>query len=216
MRHATFLHVAREGWLPILLVAAGGAAAYALWAWWAALPFAVLAILLAAFFHDAERDAPAEPFAVVAPVDGRVIGHRECHDPFLDREAVRVSIRVARFGQYFLRAPVEGTVLELPPDAWPEFEGTTSWIRTDENDDVVIAVSEGAMFGTRPCRIGYGERVGQGRRCGVRRLALQMDLYLPVNARIEVDVDEKATAGCRALATLIHNRTNGNGHDRVA
>lgn len=210
MRNVTFLHIAREGWPLILLVAAGGTAAYTFWAWWAMLPFFLVVAWLVVFFHDGDRYAPAEPLVVVAPVDGRVTHRRECYDPFLDREAVRVSIRVNRLGQYFLRAPVEGTVLELAPDVWPEFEGTASWIRTDEEDDMVIAVSEGAMFGARPCQARYGERVGQGRRCGVRRLAHCMDLYLPTNTRLEVEVGEKVLAGCNALATLIR-KTNGNG-----
>lgn len=215
MRNVTFLHIAREGWPLIVLVAAGGVAAYVFSVWWAALPFAAVAALLAIFFHDGDRHAPAEPLAVVAPADGRVVHRRECYDPFLDREAVRVSVRMSPFGQYFLRAPVEGTVLELAPDVWPEFNGTVSWIRTDEGDDVVVAASEGPMFGVRPCRIPYGERVGQGRRCGVRRLARRLDLYLPVNTRLEVAIDQRVAAGCSALATLMHKK-NGNGHGSAA
>lgn len=221
MRNVTFLHIAREGWPLILLAAAGGAAAYALLAWWAALPFALAAALLAVFFHDGDRHTPAEPFAVVTPVDGRVAYRCECRDPFLDREAILVSVRVDRFGQYFLRAPVEGTVLELAPGARPEFAGTASWIRTDEGDDLVIAVPEGAMFDARPCQTSYGERVGQGRRCGVRRLARRLDLYLPVNTRLEADVGQGVVAGCSTLATLMHKKNgngngNGNGHGNAA
>lgn len=211
MRNVTFLHIAREGWLTILLIAAAGLAAYSFWGWWGALPFVVVVALMAAYFHDGERQVPAEPLAVVTPVDGRVIHRRECYDPFLDREAVRVSIQVDLFGFYFVRSPVEGTVLELPPDAWPEFAGTASWIRTDEGDDVVFAVTEGAMFGARPCEARYGERVGQGRRCGMRRLARRVDLYLPANTRLEVDIDQRVAAGCSTLATLMHKK-NGNGH----
>lgn len=215
MRNVTFLHVAREGWPLIALAAVGGLLAYSFLTWWAFLPFLGLAGLLAGYFHDADRRALAEPLAVVTPVDGRVIHRRECYDPFLDREAVRVSLAVARFGSYFLRAPVEGTVLELAADAWPEFRGTASWIRTDEGDDVVIAVSEGAMFGARPCQARYGERVGQGRRCGMRRLARRIDLYLPVDTRLEVGLDQRVTAGCCALAKLMHKKngnSNGNGN----
>lgn len=213
--HKSFLHIAREGWPLILLLAAGGVAAHTYGPWWTVSPFAVVTLALLVFFHDGERDTPAEPLAVVAPTDGRVIEHRECRDPFLERDSIRLSIRVAPFGQYFLRAPVEGTVLELTSDAASGFDGTASWIRTDEGDDVVIAVPAGRMFGARPCLARYGERVGQGRRCGVRRLAHRMDLYLPVNARTEVDAGQKVAAGSRTLATLVH-KTNGNGHDNGA
>lgn len=211
MRNVTFLHIAREGWPVIVLAAVLGGAAYVSLVWWAALPFVLVAGFLAAYFHDGGRHAPAEPLAVVTPVDGRVTHRRECYDPFLDREAVRVSLAVAPFGPYFLRAPVEGTVLEIPADAWPEFAGTASWIRTDEGDDIVVAVSEGAMFGARPCQSRYGERVGQGRRCGMRRLARRVDLYLPAETRVEVALQDSVVAGCSALATLMHKK-GMNGH----
>lgn len=215
MRRATFLQIAREGWsfvaLALALAYAGGYFA----GWWAALPFLALAAWLIAFFHDPVRDVPSEPLAVIVPVDGRVAQRRECYDPFLDREAVRVSIDVLRLGAYLLRTPAEGTVLELPASAMAGFSGTASWIRTDEGDDIVLTVPRGPMFGARPCQVSFGERVGQSRRCGPRRLARRMDVYLPPHSRVEVSVGQRVRAGTNVLATLVHKRNGNGGHGKV-
>ena len=207
MQRTTILHVAREGWPILGLTFAAGFYLYTFHGILVALPLLAVAIYLIAFFHEPDRVVPSEPLAIIAPVDGRVIHRRECYDHFLDREAIRLSIRVAHLGAYMIRSPSEGMILEIPSDAWPEFTGTATWIRTDEEDDVIFAVSEGTLFGKRPCLSRYGERVGQGRRCGARRWARQIDVYLPPNCRVEVEVGQNVRAGRDVLATLM--RKNG-------
>jgi len=211
MRRATFLHVAREGWPFITGLALIALVVYVYASlWWAIVP-ALLALYLVAYFHDPDRRVPAEPLAVIAPIDGRIVHRRECYDPFLDREAIKVSIAAHPLGAYFLRAPAEGTLLEIDAEAWPEVRGTAAWVRTDENDEIVIAASEGAMLGARPCQARYGERIGQGRRCGARRMARRLDLYLPADSRVEVQLNDSVRAGGSVLATLMHKAPNGNG-----
>lgn len=203
MQHTTLLHVAREGWLLIALTLALVCGLYFFYSPVAALLMLILSVILIAFFHEPDRIVPSEPLAIIVPVDGRLIERRECRDPFLDREAIKLSIRVSWLGAYLVRSPSEGTVLEIPADAWPEFSGTATWIKTDEEYDVVMAVCQGSLLGSRPCLGRYGERVGQGRRCGSRRLARQLDVYLPANCRVEVEVGQSIRAGRDVLATLM-------------
>lgn len=179
----------------------------ALISFWAALPLIGLMILAVLFFRDSPRNVPAEPLAVIAPVDGTIVHRRECYDPYLDREAVKVTIRVNPFGAYLLRSPVEGTVLELPGDIVEQQGGVASMIRTDEGDALIMAIRRGTLFGQRPCRSGYGERVGQGRCCGKRRLARRVELYLPVNSRMEVELGTSVKAGACVLAKLVHKQS---------
>lgn len=204
MAKARIMRIAREGW-PFIIVLA--------FVWWQVhmhvgllygLPIALGVVYLAAFFYEPDRDVPAEPLAVVAPTDGKISLRRESYDPFLNREAIKISIEVERVGAYMLRAPVEGGVLEIEPNDAKTRTAQASWIRTDEGDDVVFAVSAGSLFGARPCRVRYGERVGQGRRCGLRRLARQVDVYLPLHSRIDIAMGQKVKAGESVLATLVH------------
>lgn len=208
MQRTTFLQINREGW-PFLMLAAGGAFyAYVQFGVWAALPLLCLGVYLLAFFHEPNRSVPPKPLGIIAPVDGYIAGRAECRDRFLDRDAIKLSIRVAHLGAYLLRSPSEGFILEIPAGAWPKYKGQATWIRTDENDDIIFAVGKGSLLGARPCLTPYGERVGQGRRCGVRRLARRIDVYLPLNSRVEVEVGQSVHTGRDVLATLVHKVTS--------
>src|SRR5699024_911408 len=80
------------------------------------------------------------------------------------------------------------------------------WIRTDEGDDILVAVSHGMTLGARPCQGSYGERVGQGRCCGTRRLARQVDVYMPVHSRVMVELHTRVYAGATVLGKLVHKQ----------
>lgn len=206
MQRKTLFHIVPEGWLVLtgftvlaLLVGFGLGA-------WVILPWASGAVSCVLFFRDSPRYILAEPLAVVAPVDGRIIHRRECHDPYLDREAIKVTIQINTLGAYFIRSPVEGTVLELDRDLVEDSKGVASLIRTDKDDYVVMAIKHGSLLGQRPCLKDYGERVGQGRCCGQRRLARRMELFLPINARMEITLGSHVQAGASALAKLVHKK----------
>lgn len=184
---------------------AGCACVVLLGPWWA-LPFVVLIGGLAGFFYDRKRTVPPGSLTVTAPVDGCVVHRRECYDPFLDREAIRLTLDIRFFGAYLLRSPVAGTVLEIPPSTGPDYSRPVSWVRTNDGDDLVMTVSEGALFGARPCQTPFGERVGQGRPCGQRRLAYRLDVYLPANSRIEVIQGDRVRAGMDVLARFVRKR----------
>lgn len=213
MQRKTLLHIVREGWYVLTALAGLLLLVNAVFGFWAALPVAGLIVLAIVFFRDAPRDVPAEPLAVIAPIDGTIRHRRECYDPYLDREAIKLSIDVNLLGAYLLRSPAEGTVLELPHETLTRLGAAATWIRTDEGDELIMAVREGSLFGERPCRSSYGERVGQGRCCGSRRLARRVDVFLPMNARVEVELGDRVRAGASVLAKLVHKQ---NGRCRAA
>lgn len=204
MQRKTLLHIVPEGWYVITALTGITLLVNAFFGFWAALPGVALIALAIGFFRDAPRDVPAEPLAVIAPVDGTLRHRRECYDPYLDREAIKLSIDVNPLGAYLLRSPAEGTVLELPHDTLTELGAVATWIRTDEGDELIMAVREGTLFGQRPCRSSYGERVGQGRCCGSRRLARRVDVFVPMNARVEIELGDRVRAGATVLAKLVH------------
>lgn len=209
MRRKTLLLLVPEGWLVLLGLATAffivNAVAGFVWA----SPLLALLVAGVLYFRDSPRNVPAEPLGVIAPVDGRVVHRRECYDPYLDREAIRLSLQLDLFGNYLIRSPIEGTVVELAGEAVENLPGPASRIRTDEGDEVVMVVREGGLFGFNPCRSNFGERVGQGRCCGMRRLARRIDLYLPVNSRIEVEMGDRVRGGACVLAKLVHKKRSG-------
>ena len=209
MAASRYPYFSREGWpfmLPVIL--AGAAAWYSLGLYWI-LPFIPLGLLVLFMFRDPHRRIPASPLAVVSPVDGRVSAIEHVHDPYLDRQALRVQIDMFRTGVYTARSPVEGKILEpsadnrarLPPKA-PH----GVWVRTDEGDDLVVVMNRGPLGNAPRCMVGYGERVGQGQRCGYLHLGGRIQLYLPESARVLVNINDQLRGGQDAVAQLVHKR----------
>lgn len=188
-----------EAWVSMLAVLVFGELFYRTGYPVLALMAAALLPVMLVFFYEPGRVVPSKPRGILAPVDGVVVHRRECYDPVLHREAIRVLIRVDVWGAYCLRAPLEGVVNAVPGRP----NRKLSLIRTDEGDEVVVRPSRGSMFGARPVWVTFGERVGQGRRCGVRRGALEIEMLLPPTVRVEVELGRRVKAGESLIATIL-------------
>ena len=205
------LPIARETRLFVvaLFVVAGLATVY--------LPYFVAAILwvvlaLALFLlRDFHRPVPSKPLGVVSPVDGVVTSVSRTEDPYLKREAVVVRIRQHVYGEFNIHSPIEGKVdSRWWPERTPEGEALPPehfaiWIRTDEGDDVVVAVDLRARFQLMHCSVQPGERTGQGRRCGLVGFGRPVAVYLPANARVAVEHGQRLRAGSDQIASFIHD-----------
>lgn len=197
MLRQTHPGVAREGWPFITAAVVAGVIAWFINPEWS-VPFAVLIIVFAMKFRDPAREVPPEPLGVVSPVDGIVELVETGQDPCLGRNALRIRIRIARFGAYSARSPVEGKLLD--------FKGQRGMrIRTDEDDDVILILNEAPSFAGPRSLVGYGARVGQGQRCALVRLARIAEVYLPAGARAQVKPGRRVLAGSELLATLVHD-----------
>ncbi|NNF66863.1 MAG: hypothetical protein HKM98_05080, partial [Gammaproteobacteria bacterium] len=119
-------------------------------------------VLFFLFFRDPPRETPSVPLAVLSPVDGRIVSVEHTYKGALERESTRITIRVDNFGAYTARSPVEGKVLNLQDNysAGSRLLGISGlWIRTDEDDDVVVLMKALPLFRPKSF-IGYGERLG--------------------------------------------------------
>lgn len=197
--------IAREGQIPVVASGIAGV----LVAHYAGLPAAVVVwlifLVLVLFFRDPERDIPAVPLAVVSPADGKVISVGLQHDPYLERQSIRVTLEMNPYGIFSTRSPVEGKMME-PPNM-PDDDGAPHgvWLQTDEADDVVMVMNRGRLHNLPSCNVGFGERVGQGQRCGFIPLGARIDLYLPEASRTEVAPGDRISAGSDVIARLVHS-----------
>ena len=168
---------------------------------------APLLIYVYLIFRDPKRQVPAVPLGIVSPTDGVVIDVGVTDRGALDRECHRIVIRINSLGTYTARCPIEGKIMDLhsePADRLMN-DGTNGlWVRTDEDDDVILQF-HGHRFGLAPLAfLRYGERVGQGQRCAFLRLTRRAELQLPIASRVLVKAGQRVTAGADVLAKLPH------------
>ena len=195
--------IAREGWLYIAAALLAGGLLWLLAGPLAATPAAAVALMYLYLYRDPYRRVPARPLGVISPIDGTVIAVEKQRDPYLDREAWVLVLRMSPSGVFSMRAPIEGKVQRN----WSE-PGFAHWVQTDEQDDIVWEVREAGRVRPR-CYVQPGERVGQGQRCGFVFRGREMALYLPVNARVEIEPGQRIVAGETITATLVHQRAVG-------
>ena len=175
---------------------------------WGAV-FTIVPILLLFYlylvFRDPKRVVPAVPLGVVSPADGVVVDVGVTDKGALERECHKIVIRVNSLGTYTARCPIEGKIMDLHSEPVERLVANNSsglWVRTDEDDDVVLQF-HGHRFGLAPLAfMRYGERVGQGQRCAFLRLTRHAEVQLPISSRVLVKVGQRVMAGADVLAKL--------------
>ena len=205
--------LAREGWIHCgLAVSIAVAVNFFFGLYWAALLW-VVSLFMLQFFRDPHRKIPAEPKGVLSAADGQVIAVSEGNDPYLDRRAKLVSVFMNIFDVHSNRSPVGGKVMERWyhrgrfinasfDKASSENERNALWLQTNEGDDIVVVQVAGLIARRILCYIQPGQRVGQGERFGFIRFGSRVDIYLPMDCRIQVSVGDKVKAGRHVIAAL--------------
>jgi phosphatidylserine decarboxylase len=204
--------VAREGW-PFL----GGALLVSLLGsyfigWWS-LPLWLASLFILQFFRDPPREVPDDPLVVVAPADGRIVAVGKAHDPYLKREALKVSVFMNVFNVHSNRAPVDGVVKErwyFPGQflnaaldkASLDNERNALWLRTADGQDVTCVQIAGLIARRILCYVEPGATLGKGDRFGFIRFGSRVDVYLPLDAQVNAAIGEKVYAAETVLARL--------------
>jgi phosphatidylserine decarboxylase len=197
--------IAGEGWPWLIVLAICGV--FIGWIWgplWAS-PVAILCILKFFLFRDPERSIPPLPLAVVAPIDGRITKIEHMGGDVLPGDWTRITVRTNHFGAYTVRSPIEGAIHDVRENAGnANLSGLPGglWVRSEEDDDVVLLFPRD-RFGFAPkAFVRYGERVGQGQRFAYLRLAPRAEVYLPATAVVRVHEGDRVMAGSAVLAEL--------------
>jgi phosphatidylserine decarboxylase len=203
MAASRYPYFARAGWPPFLGVAVVAFAIGKTLGWGWSLPLWLACGLIVYLYRDPHREIPSSPLAVVSPADGVVTSVEEVSDPYLGREAVRFDIQMNHSGVYSTRSPVEGKILE-PRNAGDDLQPHGVWLKTDEDDDLVVVMHRGPLHNMPRCYVRIGERVGQGQRCGYIGMGGRVEVYLPRHSRIQVSTGSYVKAGSDVIATLVH------------
>jgi len=204
--------IAREGW-PFLGISLLVSLAAAFFVGWWSLPLWLAALFILQFFRDPPREVPDDPQAVVSPADGRVVSVGRAQDPYLKREALKVSVFMNVFNVHSNRAPVDGTVKErwyFPgrflnaalDKASLENERNALWLRTADGRDVTCVQVAGLLARRILCYVEAGAGLARGQRFGFIRFGSRVDVYLPLDAEVKAAIGEKVYAAQTILARL--------------
>ena len=150
---------------------------------------------------------------MVSPADGRVVEVSRGQDPYLRREALKVSVFMNVFNVHSNRAPVDGVVKErwyfggafvnaALDKASIHNERNALWIQRDDGRDLTCVQVAGLIARRILCYVEPGARLERGQRFGFIRFGSRVDLYLPPDAEMKAAIGEKVYAAESVLAWL--------------
>ncbi|TMG86981.1 MAG: phosphatidylserine decarboxylase [Betaproteobacteria bacterium] len=205
--------IAREGWAFVALALFIAAALSWSGPWWLAALAWAATLFIVQFFRDPPRVAPDAPNAVLSPADGKIVLVERTRDPYLDRDALKISVFMNVFAVHSNRSPVDGVVknkwyhpgsfINAALDkASLENERSVLHLATPAGVDVTCVQIAGLIARRVLCYVEPGDRLSRGQRYGFIRFGSRVDLYLPTDARPKVAVDDATYATTTIVAEL--------------
>lgn len=184
--------LAREGWAHALVIAliAVVVTSVAGWSW--SIPIWLALVFVLQFFRDPRRQIPEQSDTAVLPADGKVVFVGTVRDPYLARDARKISVFMNIFSVHSNRIPVSGRIERIWYTAG-EFinaaldkssdrnERNAVWIKTDDDQDVVCVQVAGLIARRILCYLQPGQTVERGQRYGFIRFGSRVDVYLPMS-----------------------------------
>ncbi|MBC7945709.1 MAG: phosphatidylserine decarboxylase [Burkholderiales bacterium] len=207
--------IAREGWLFLAGSIVVSLIASYFFGWWS-IPLWLISIFVLQFFRDPPRDIPQMENAVLAPADGRIVSVERAHDPYLNREALRLSVFMNVFNAHSNRSPVDGVVRETwyHPGSFVnaslakaslDNERSAMWLKTKNGIDVTCVQVAGLVARRILSYAKVGDQLSRGQRYGFIRFGSRVDVYLPIGSKPKASVGDKVYATCTILAELPNN-----------
>ena len=205
--------IAREGW-PCVAGAFAVALVLSLVSWWALAALAWVAFLfILQFFRDPPRNVPDAPNAVLSPADGRIVRIGNARDPYLDRDALLISVFMNVFNVHSNRSPVDADVAQTwyhpgtfvnaaLEKASSDNERNALRLVTPAGVDVTCVQIAGLIARRILCYVKAGDRLVRGQRYGFIRFGSRVDLYLPADAIPRATVGDKVYATQSIVAEL--------------
>jgi phosphatidylserine decarboxylase len=205
--------VAREGW-PHIAIAVAVALLLSFTPLW---PLAIVAwlavVFVVQFFRDPPREAPDDPNAVLCPADGRVLKVERTRDPYLDRDALLVSVFMNVFDVHSNRSPVDGVVANVwyhrgtfvnasLDKASLDNERNALQIAMADGQNVTCVQVAGLIARRILCYVKKGDRLARGQRYGFIRFGSRVDVYVDPAAAPAVAIGDVVYATSTILARL--------------
>jgi phosphatidylserine decarboxylase len=166
------------------------------------------------FFRNPTRNTPINPKHIIAPADGKVVVIEEVEEPeYFQGKRKQVSIFMSPFNVHSNRNPVSGIIkyfkyhpglylVAWHPKSSTENERTTVVIETPEGHEVLFRQIAGALARRICWYVKEGDKVLQGQEFGFIKFGSRVDIFLPLDAKVMINLGDKPVGGETVIAEL--------------
>lgn len=189
------------------------------WAWWVlALVDAFLVwriIFVVRFFRDPVRPLIQEEGTVFAPADGKIVVIEEVDGPeAMGGRCRQISIYMTFYNVHVNWVPISGEViykdhfpgqhyLAWHPKSSAENEHTTVAVRVAGGKVVTYRQIAGWIARRIVCYASEGDRVEQNSKAGCIKFGSRVDLFVPLDSEILVNIGDKVVGSQTRIAKVV-------------
>lgn len=174
-----------------------------------------LFVIVVQFFRKPTRTTPVNPKHVIAPADGKVVVIEEVVETeYFKGPRRQVSIFMSPLNVHINFNPISGIVtyakyhagkylVAWHPKSSTENERTTIVVKHHNGTEVLFRQIAGALARRICWYVKEGQAVEQGSEFGFIKFGSRIDIFLPLDAKILVNIDDKPVGGETVIAELM-------------
>lgn len=173
----------------------------------------VFLILILQFFRNPKRLTSKNDHHIVSPVDGKVVVIEEVYEKeYLKKQCIQLSVFMSPINVHVTRYPASGDItfskyhpgkylVAWHPKASEENERTTVVVKNKIFGDVLFRQIAGALAKRIVNYAKEGESANQGEDSGFIKFGSRVDIYIPLDSKIKVKINDKVRGGESVLAS---------------
>lgn len=172
----------------------------------------ILLLLVLQFFRNPKRNFLVNTENVLSPVDGKVVVIEEVFEKeYFNEKRLQVSVFMSPINVHVTRYPVGGKIVYSKyhpgkflvawhPKSSEENERTTVVVKNDNYGDVLYRQVAGALAKRIVNYAEVGDTVDQATDSGFIKFGSRVDIYLPLDAKILVEINQVVKGGISVIA----------------
>jgi phosphatidylserine decarboxylase len=172
----------------------------------------VLLFLILQFFRNPKRIFTTNDTHVLSPVDGKVVVIEEVFEKeYFKEKVLQISVFMSPLNVHVTRYPVAGNVVYSKyhpgkflvawhPKSSEENERTTTVVKSKEFGDVLHRQIAGALAKRIVNYAEKGATVSQAEDSGFIKFGSRVDVFLPLNTKVNVSLNDIVKGGITILA----------------
>ena len=187
-----------------------------IWLHWLLLIASVIFFLLIVqFFRVPTRVITSDEGRIIAPCDGKVVVIEEVvENEYFQGPRRQISIFMSPLNVHVNWNPVSGVVqyfkyhpglylVAWHPKSSTDNERTTTVVRTSQGVDILFRQIAGAVARRIRWYIKEGDEVQQSTQMGFIKFGSRVDVFVPLDAEIKVNLNDKTVGSVTVLAELV-------------
>ncbi len=169
-------------------------------------------IAILQFFRNPKRKTIINDNQIIAPVDGKVVVIEEVFEKeYFKDKRLQISIFMSPLNVHVTRYPISGKVIYSKyhpgkylvawhPKSSEENERTSIVVNTSNFGEIMYRQIAGAMARRIINYATTNLKVTQGEDCGFIKFGSRVDVFLPINTKVNVKLNEKVKGGEQIIA----------------